>query len=192
MFDWAWIGTDPSTLSMMLITSVGIYAALLGLTRLAGLRSFSKMSSFDFAVTVAMGSIVASTVLAQTPSLLAGAFGLALLYGIQWLVSRLRRDKAAVEHLVDNEPLLVMAGEQVLEDHLDMARMTEDDLRSKLRMAGITHPKQVLAVVFETTGDVSVIRRDEDSDVWLFADVRGAEHLQPIVSMEPQSDLEHT
>ena len=191
MIDWAWIGTDLSTLGMMLITSVGIYAALLGLTRLSGLRSFSKMSSFDFAITVAMGSIVASTVLAQTPSMLAGAFGLALLYGIQWVVSRLRRDRSAIEHMVDNEPLLVMAGEEILEDHLDEARMTDDDLRSKLRMAGISHPKQVLAVVFETTGDVSVIRREDESDVWLFTDVRGAEHLQPLVEMDPDSDLEH-
>ena len=53
MTDWARMtGSDPS-LPMILLTGIGIYAALLVPTRLTGLRSFSKMSSFDFAITVA-------------------------------------------------------------------------------------------------------------------------------------------
>jgi uncharacterized membrane protein YcaP (DUF421 family) len=162
---------------MVLLSGIGIYAALLVLTRITGLRSFSKMSSFDFAITVALGSVVASTILAEDPSILVGAFGLAVLYGLQFLLSRFRRLTEAVERLVDNEPLVVMAGEEVLSDHLDQTRMTEDDLRSKLRMAGVTHPSQILAVIFETTGDVSVITTSDDIDPWLFEDVRGAEKI---------------
>jgi uncharacterized membrane protein YcaP (DUF421 family) len=185
MIDWTWMtGSDPS-LPMILLTGIGIYAALLVLTRLTGLRSFSKMSSFDFAITVAIGSVVASTLLAERPSLLVGAAGLAVLYGMQWIVSTLRRAAAPVERLVDNEPLLIMAGDEVLSDHLDAARVTEDDLRSKLRQHGIAHPAQVLAVVLETTGDVSVIPRDEPVSAWAFEDVRGAERLTPLIDAEP-------
>lgn len=177
MIDWSWITATGSALLMVLLSGIGIYAVLLLMTRIAGLRSFSKMSSFDFAITVALGSVVASTILAEDPPLLTGAFGLIVLYGLQYLLSRFRRLTKAVERLVDNEPLIVMAGEQVLTDHLDQARMTEDDLRSKLRMAGVTHPKQVLAVIFETGGDVSVIKSTDEVDPWLFEDVRGAEAL---------------
>jgi len=179
MIDWSWIATSPAPLLMVLLSGLGIYIALLGLTRLTGLRSFSKMSSFDFAITVAIGSVIASTILAENPSLLAGAFGLVVLYGIQYVVSRSRRLSASVAQWVDNEPLLVMAGDTVLSNHLDATQMTEQDLKSKLRMAGVTHPSQVLAVVFETTGDVSVMKTGEDVDPWLFEDVRGAEHLSP-------------
>lgn len=35
-----------------------MYVAVILLTRLAGVRSFSKMSGFDFAVTVAIGSFL--------------------------------------------------------------------------------------------------------------------------------------
>jgi len=76
-----------------------------------------------------------------------------------------------------------MAGEEVLSDHLDPSRMTEDDLCSRLRLAGITHPKQVLAVIFETTGDVSVIKATDEVDPWLFEDIRGTETLS--LSSEP-------
>lgn len=177
MIDMAWITTTSSELLMVLLSGVGIFCILLIYTRLAGLRSFSKMSSFDFAITVAFGSIVASTVLAKDPALLLSAFSLAVLYGIQYAVSSLRRASARVENLLDNEPLLIMAGNKILSDHLTQARMTEADLKSKLRGAGISHPDQVLAVVLESTGDVSVIKACDDYDASLFEGVRGAEQL---------------
>lgn len=162
---------------MVAISAIGIYAVLLLLTRLAGLRSFSKMSSFDFAITVAFGAVVASTMLAKDPPLLVGAFGLVVLYGVQYAVSKARRANALIERLVDNVPLLLMAGEQVLSDHLDFARMTEEDLKAKLRMAGVTSPSQVVAVIFETTGDVSVLTKSDEITPWVFEGVRGVERL---------------
>ena len=177
MIDWSWITTTGTDLLMVLLSGLGIYAALLLFTRLSGLRSFSKMSTFDFAITVAFGTILASTLLVRDPPLLTGVFGLAVLFGIQYAVSRARCLHNTATEVIDNEPLLVMAGEEVLSDHLEEARMTEADLRSKLRVAGVTHPSQVLAVVIETTGDVSVLKTSERVDPWLFEKVRGADRL---------------
>lgn len=186
--DWQWITTTGTTLFMVLVSGIGIYLALLALTRLTGLRSFSKMSSFDFATTVAFGSIIASTLLAKNPPLASAAFGLAVLYGLQYTVSRARHSSRRIQHLVDNEPLLLMAGETILRDNLRAARVTEDDLRSKLRLAGVTDRSQVLAVVFETTGDCSVLCRGEVVDPWLLSQVRGAEHMQPEMLARSASD----
>ena len=175
--NWQWITTTGTTLAMVLISGIGIYLVLLALTRLAGLRSFSKMSSFDFATTVAFGSIIASTLLSKNPPLASAAFGLAVLYGLQYTVSRARHFSPRIQRLVDNEPLLLMAGDEILEDNLRAARVTEDDLRSKLRLAGVTDRRQVLAVVFETTGDCSVLCTGDTLDPWLLAQVRGADRL---------------
>lgn len=177
MIDERWITTTGTDLLMVLLSGLGIYVVLLALTRLMGLRSFAKMSSFDFAITVAFGSVIASTLLTPSPSLLNGAFGLAVLFGIQYLISHVRRRAGVVEQLIDNKPPLLMTGPRILSSHLDAAQMTEDDLRSKLRMAGITHPEQVLAVVFETTGEVSVLKTKDAVDPWLFENVQGAEYL---------------
>jgi hypothetical protein len=35
----------------------------------------------------------------------------------------------------------------------------------------------VLAVVFETSGDVSVVKTSDNVDPWVFASVRGADRL---------------
>jgi uncharacterized membrane protein YcaP (DUF421 family) len=177
MFDWNWITTNSTTLLMTFLSGIGAYFILILMTRIVGLRSFSKMSSFDFAITVAFGSVIASTILTDKPSLLTGGFGLIVLFGIQYVVSKSRRLTVLMQNLVDNQPLLVMAGEEILSDHLHYARLTEDDLKSQLRRSGITHPNQVLAVVFETTGDVVVLPKNEDVDPWLFSNVRGADKL---------------
>lgn len=177
MFNNDWIGVPSAAWLMIPLTALGIYLTLLVLTRLAGLRSFSKMSSFDFAVTVATGSVVAATLLSKQPGLLAGAWALAWLFGMQALVSWGRRHGSWVSCLVDNRPLLLMAGPHVIAAHLDQARITEADLYAKLRMAGITHREQLFAVVLETTGDVSVLKRRESVELELLEGVRGLEHL---------------
>lgn len=74
---------------------------------------------------------------------------------------------------MDNSPLLLMDGATVLENNLRKARVTRGDLRSKLREANVTRLSQVKAVVFETTGNISVLheRGDGNLEVWLMKDV---------------------
>lgn len=165
MFNWAWFSATATELLMMMITAVSIYGILLLCVRLAGLRSFSKMSSFDFAITIAIGTIIAATLLTEDPPLLQGAMGLLILFSIQFVVSWLRRHTSFMSQLVDNQPLLLMAGPKVLSANLDRARLTTSDLNNHLRQAGIIHPEQVRAVVMETTGDISVLEVNDDFDL---------------------------
>ena len=181
MIDWTWITTTATASLMVVLTALGIYLALILFTRLAGLRSFSKMSSFDFAVTVAFGSLLASTVLTKDPPLLRSVVALGTLYLIQYLTSQFRYRSTLIAQLTDNAPVLLMAGPEILYDNLAKVRMTEDDLRSKLREANVIHREQVRAVVMEATGDVSVLHADPDGpdlELSLLASVRGTERLK--------------
>lgn len=153
----------------ILLTAVGAYIAIIVLTRIGGKRSFSKMSSFDFAITVALGSMVATTVLSKSVSLWDGAVGLCSLYGLQLATAYFRR-YAMVSKVTDNTPLFLMKGEAVLHDNLKKARVTESDLRAKLREANVLDLSQVRAVVFETTGDIAVLHsnnKDEKLQEWV-------------------------
>jgi uncharacterized membrane protein YcaP (DUF421 family) len=87
--DWSWLLTTASTLWMVAFSAVGMYVALIAFTRLAGLRSFSKISSFDFATTVAFGSVLASTILTEDPPLVQAVVALGIIYGMQYVVARL-------------------------------------------------------------------------------------------------------
>ncbi len=170
-----WFTASPESLLAIALSAVGVYAAVLVYTRLAGLRSFAKMSSFDFAMTVAVGSMLASAILTKTPSLPQALVGLAMVYGLQRVVGWARQRWPRVQRIVDNEPLLLMDGSEILHANLRRAGVTEDDLRSKLRAAGVARLSDVHAVVFETTGDVSVLAGGAAPEAWIVQDVRRGE-----------------
>ncbi len=77
--------------------------------------------------------------------------------------------------MIDNRPLLLMVGREMLDDNLRQARVTADDLRSKLREANVLNYDQLRAVVLEQTGDVSVLHGDADLDPDLLSNVRDDE-----------------
>lgn len=168
-----YFGFSIEALLAVFLSAVGIYFTVILLTRIAGKRSFSKMSGFDFAMTVAIGSIIGSTLLLASVNLMTGIIGLCSIYLLQQLVAYLRRFPS-VGRIVENKPLFLMKGSQVLADNLKRARVTKADLRAKLREANVTRLSQVKAVVFETTGDISVLHVQEDQEVekWLLEDVR--------------------
>ncbi len=174
--DLSWILTTWQALLMVFLSTVGIYIALIFFTRFGGLRSFSKMSSFDFAVTVAIGSIVATSLLSSDPPLLQAIVALGVLYAVQMTVARLRVKNTVIGKMVDNKPILLMSGTNILNKNLDKAGVTISDLRAKLREANVTQLKQIKAVVMESTGDISVLHhREEDHelDPILLKDVLG-------------------
>lgn len=175
---WQWLGSNWNQAWLVVVSTVGVTVAVIVYTRIAGLRSFSKMSSFDFAITVAFGSIIASVALFPGARLLNGIIALGALYVFQGLVAAARRRRSFGD-VVDNVPLLLMAGEEVLHDNLVRARLTENDVRGKLRQANVLNYGQIRAVVFEQTGDISVLHGDADFDPSLLSDVVGAERLRP-------------
>ena len=160
---WTEAGLVALSATLMLLGIVVI-------VRIAGLRSFSKMSSFDFAVTVAFGSLLASVALSSS-SLVDGLVAGATLIVVQVVIA-LGRSRLGLARAVDNEPMLLMSEGRMLDANLRRARVTEDDIRAKLREANVLSYRQVRAVVLETTGDISVLHGSGDVDPDLLADVR--------------------
>ena len=157
-----WFEISFNSALAIFLSAAGIYFAVILFTRIAGKRSFSKMSSFDFAMTVAVGSIIATTILSSSVSLAEGIVGLGAVYLLQITAALFRRYKIFQE-AIDNSPLLLMKNQEILKENLRKARVTEGDLRSKLREANVLQLSQVRAVVFETTGDISVLHTDDEN-----------------------------
>lgn len=155
---------------LVTLSSVLVIIAVTVVIRLIGLRSLSKMTSTDFAVTVAIGSIVGG-VASSSNSLANGVLAIAVLLVFQALITRYRR-AAGPGTFVDNEPLLLMVDGVFRDEALASTRVTEHDVIAKLREANVTRMDDVLAVVLETTGDVSVIHGDGPLDDRLLGGVR--------------------
>ena len=155
------------------LSAVGISWIIL-LVRLVGLRSFSKMTNFDFVMTVAMGSLLAgASQSTEWAGFVQTLTAMVSLFAVQYLVSRLRRWSPRLDELVQNTPVLLMRDGVILHDALRATRVAEEDLIAKLREANALDLSTVRAVVLETTGDVSVLHGDH-MDETLFKGVADA------------------
>lgn len=174
-----WFSTTGPDLGAALVSALAIYTVVILFTRVAGVRSFAKMSGFDFAMTIAVGSVMASTALSATTPLPVGIAVLVVLFVVQWGLAKARVINSAFSRAIDNEPVLVMAEGQILDDQLVRTGLTRDDLMSKLREANVLELRHVRAVVVETTGDVSVLHGDPETPLSpeVMEGVRHRDHL---------------
>ncbi len=157
-----WFLSDWKTIGGIILSVILVYAVLITLIKVNGLRSFSKMSGHDFAITVAIGSILAATVVAKDPPILNFAIAVGSMLILQTILSKFRMYTGKT--YFENEPLLIMEGSKILDENLKKANMTKDDLISKLREANVLNYDEVHVVVMEVTGDVSVLHGQGDFD----------------------------
>ena len=172
-----WFAIEWQQVLGISLSALGLYLGLILFTRLMGLRSFSKLSSYDFAMTVAIGSILASTILSDSPSLAQGLVAVAVLFLIQGSISLIRRKFKPLKSLIDNQAIILMAHGEYFCDNLKEANLTKSDVQEVLRRNGLKSKSEVFAVIMETTGDMSVIKQDNTAPDWsLFDDIRDS-HL---------------
>ena len=141
----------------LLLTAMGMVWVVV-LVRINGLRSFSKMTNFDFVMTVAVGSLLASA--SQTnnwEAFLQAMIAMATLFLVQSVTARMRRQSDTIEAVMQNTPVILMRNGQIIESALAETRVARSDLMAKLREANVLDIQQVKAVVLETTGDISVL-----------------------------------
>lgn len=162
---WQLLGTPVGEVVVVALGGLGVYLAVIVATRIVGLRSLATMSAFDFAMTVAIGSLVASTVLSKDPPLLLAVVGLAALFALQMAVALLRQRFEWAAWLVDNRPVLLMEDGRMLERAMRKEEVTQADLVAKLREANVLDLARVRAVVLESTGDISVLHGEVDEGV---------------------------
>ena len=157
---WSYhLGISPLEALWVVLSASGIYVVFFVLIRIAGQRALASWSTLDKAIVIAFGSVLGRVVLGYTPTLAAGVVGLATMFALFRLEAVLRRTKRGA--YLSSKPILLMAGEEVLQPGLQAAKIIEDELYFKLRQAGIRNFSEVALVVLEPTGDVSVLRRGE-------------------------------
>ncbi|NJC06835.1 uncharacterized membrane protein YcaP (DUF421 family) [Sphingomonas kaistensis] len=168
------LGSFAPVARALVLTASAVGWTLL-LARLIGLRAFSKATAFDFAATIATGSLIAQ---AGTRSVwseyLQAMAAIGAVFLIQYILARGRLLSARFQKVIDNEPRLLMQDGRFLDDAMRDARITRATLLGKIRQSPASSVADVRALVLETTGDISVLTGDH-VDPRLLEGVRGAQ-----------------
>ena len=154
IFFESWAG-----LGRVVVIGVLAYAALVVLLRISGKRTLAKMNAFDFVVTVALGSTLATVLLSKDVALAEGVLAFAVLIGLQYLLAWLGRRSERIEALIKSEPALLLYRGRFIERAMRQERLAQIEVLAAIRKQGISDVEEVEAVVLETDGSFSVIRR---------------------------------
>jgi uncharacterized membrane protein YcaP (DUF421 family) len=166
MFFESWFG-----LIRVFVVGVFAYLGLIFWLRISGKRTLSKWNAFDFVVTVALGSTLATVLLSKNVALVEGVFAFAVLIGLQYIITSLTVRYSVVRRIIKAEPTLLLSRGQFIHETLRSQRVTESEVRAAVRDAGIAAIEDVGAVVLETDGSFSVMRKTESKLSSALADV---------------------
>lgn len=164
------LGTTTESAITIVIATISIYLALLFVVRMVGQRSLLAISGTDVACVVALGAVVGRTTLLTAPTLANGIIALFTLFVLQ----RLSRTGAMrpIRRLLTREPKILVRDGTLHRDMMRRNRVSDDDLRQRLRLAGITHLSDVGLAVLESNGQISITRASPGPEDWITGDLR--------------------
>jgi uncharacterized membrane protein YcaP (DUF421 family) len=135
----------------------GAYAVLILVVRLGGKRTLSQFNAFDFLVTVALGSVLATALLSDDVSLVQGAVAFAVLIALQFVVALLESRVRWFRRLVAADPTVLLLDGRPDDRALHAHRLGLDDLRQAARARGVGALTDVACAVLESDGTISIV-----------------------------------
>ncbi|RZL19942.1 MAG: DUF421 domain-containing protein, partial [Sphingomonas sp.] len=150
-----------SAFGLLRILIVGplAYLLLIVILRVSGKRTLAKMSAFDFVVTVALGSTLATVLLSKDVPLSEGVLGFAVLALLQFIIAWFAQRFEPVEAAVKADPRVLLRDGVIDADAMLAERVTKSEIAAAVRQAGYGDFSMIAAVVLETDGSFSVVPR---------------------------------
>lgn len=142
----------------ILLIALAAYVALIVILRMSGKRTLAKLNAFDFIITIAIGSTLASVITSSTLSLVDGLAALGLLVGMQFVVTSASVRCSWFNEAVKAEATLLVRHGELLPHAMRRQRITSDEIEAAIRQSGGCGVKDAEAVFLETDGSLAVTR----------------------------------
>lgn len=150
-----------NTVFVTAVKGLLMYIILIAMLRITGKRSLSKFNIFDFVITIAIGSVFASTMTSNDVKLAQATTAMLVLLGGQYIMSRLALKYDKFERIIKADPALLFYNGNFNLETMKHERVTKREILQAVRGSGAGSLDQVQAVVLETDGQMSVISKSD-------------------------------
>ena len=137
-----------------------MFFVLYVLLRIMGKRELGQLTPFELVVMIVLGDLIQQAVthndFSLTGAILAVSTFAFLAIAMSWLTYLSPR----AEKLLDGEPRVVICNGKLLKENLRRDRMTQSEVESEMRLAGIATMDQVAWAILEPQGKISFIKKD--------------------------------
>lgn len=168
-----WFDSWAEILRVLTIGAVS-YAALVAVLRISGKRTLGQLNAFDFIVTVAFGSTLATILLSSDVAFLEGLAALVLLAALQFVVAWASAHVPGARATITARPVALVVSGELQHARLRRNRLNESEVLQAVRSTGSGDLCDVAAVVLETNGSISVIPKSKLGDGSALKGVQGA------------------
>lgn len=145
--------------------TVLVYFSLVFILRIAGKRTLSEINAFDLLVTITIGSIAATTMISENTSFFDGIVAVITLVFLQYIISKLDVHFKFVGDKIISEPTLLYYNGEFLQNNMKKTRVTKKDILQQVRLQSETTITNIDAVVLESNGKLSVIKKSSNLDL---------------------------
>ncbi|WP_163538431.1 YetF domain-containing protein [Gracilibacillus sp. YIM 98692] len=141
------------------IQAIIYFSAALILLRFGGKRTISQATPSEVVIMIGIGTVLVHPLKSEDPWI-SVYHGMLIVLGVI-LVSVLQIYIPKVQKWVMGEPLLVVQNGEVLHKNLKKARITEDELKMKLRVKKINDITKLKSVTLEVSGEIGLELLDQ-------------------------------
>lgn len=157
MPDWgAMFGLDINGLELVLRMSI-VYVALLTALRVMIRREIGALGAAELLVLLLVAGGVQNATVGESSSITGGAIVAVTLIAWNYLLDYLAFHLRPVERWLRPPPVTLVRDGRMLRRNMRRELITEDELRTHLRLQGIDDISEVKTVLMEPDGDLSVI-----------------------------------
>lgn len=142
------------------LRAAAIYLVVLVVFRLAGRRTLSELTTFDFVLLLIIGEATQQALLGDDFSIVNAMVVIVSLVVFDIALSLVKNQSRWVAKLIDGEPMIIVEDGQVLERRVRKARIDEADILEAARHSqGLERIDQIKFAILEKDGKISIIPR---------------------------------
>jgi uncharacterized membrane protein YcaP (DUF421 family) len=142
------------------LRAAAVYVFLLIVFRIAGERTMSSLTTFDFVLLLIIAEATQQGLIGDDFSLTKAMLVILTLIGIDIAFSLLKDRSRLFHKIVEGVPLVIVEEGRLLDERLRWARIDVDDILHAAReRQGLERLDQIKYAVLERTGEISIIPR---------------------------------
>lgn len=158
-----WLIGQSGQLGYVAAKAALMYVVAVLALRVGQRRTLAQWTAIDFAAAVAIGAIIGRTALAAGQSFAMGAVALVTIL-VAHSLAMAGRFNGWLAKLVDHRVRVLVVHGELRRDQLRICGLTENDVLSKLRQSGVRSLDELRYVLYETKGELTVVREAEMED----------------------------
>jgi uncharacterized membrane protein YcaP (DUF421 family) len=157
-------GGEFMELYTIIFRTLFIYFLIVVVFRMMGKREIGKLSVIDFVVSIMIAELAVISIEDPKIPMINSLISIFVLLGIQLILAIVSLKSRKMRELVDGKPSIIIKEGKIDEQEMRKQRYNFDDLLTQLRENNIRSMNEVEFGVLETTGKLSIIKRNRDPE----------------------------